>query len=84
MARGQDGFAIPFLYDSFIHDFTPVYPDAIQVANLPRKAAGRKPTAIGLEDYEQVAAGRLTIGRRLPTCPTSRQAANDDRIPPAL
>jgi hypothetical protein len=34
MARGQDGFAIPFLYDSFIHDFTPVYPDAIQVGNL--------------------------------------------------
>src|SRR5665811_1883840 len=28
MARGQDGFAIPFLYDSFIHYFTPVYPDA--------------------------------------------------------
>jgi len=30
MARGQDGFATPFLYDSFIHYFTPVYPDAIQ------------------------------------------------------
>ena len=30
MARGQDGFASPFLYDSFIHYFTPVYPDAIQ------------------------------------------------------
>src|SRR5712664_4078424 len=29
MARGQDGFATPFLYDSFIHYFTPVYPDAI-------------------------------------------------------
>src|ERR1700675_197270 len=28
-------FATPFLYDSFIHYFTPVYPDAIQVNNLP-------------------------------------------------
>jgi len=36
---------------------------------LPRKAASCKPTAIGLGDYGQVAAGRLPIGRRLPTCP---------------
>jgi len=34
MARGQDGFASPFLYDSFIHYFTPVYPDAIQANRL--------------------------------------------------
>jgi len=34
MARGQDGFASPFLYDSFIHYFTPVYPDAIQAIRL--------------------------------------------------
>ena len=27
---GSRWFAIPFLYDSFIHYFTPVYPDAIQ------------------------------------------------------
>jgi len=41
MARGQDGFAIPFLYDSFIHYSTPVYPDAIQAkAPAPQK---RKP-----------------------------------------
>src|ERR1041384_4487575 len=31
MTRGQDGFATPFLYDSFIHYSTPVYPDAPQV-----------------------------------------------------
>jgi hypothetical protein len=29
----------PFLYDSFIRYFTPVYPDAIQVENLPHKGA---------------------------------------------
>src|SRR5258706_2760367 len=27
---GSGWFAIPFPYDSFIHYFTPVYPDAIQ------------------------------------------------------
>src|ERR1700674_3864387 len=32
-------FATPFLYDSFIHYFTPVYPDAIQVTNLPHNYA---------------------------------------------
>src|ERR1041385_9010972 len=31
MTRGQDGFATPFLYDSFIHYSTPVYPDAPEV-----------------------------------------------------
>jgi len=35
MGRGQDGFATPFLYDSFIHYFTPVYPDAIQAEARP-------------------------------------------------
>jgi hypothetical protein len=35
MARGQDGFATPFLLDSFIHNFTPVYPDAIQAMGPP-------------------------------------------------
>ena len=30
MTRGQDGSLLLFLYDSFIHYFTPVYPDAIQ------------------------------------------------------
>ena len=39
MDRGQDGFAIPFLYDSFIHDFTPVYPDAIQAGGLSHRVA---------------------------------------------
>ena len=34
MTRGQDGFATPFLYDSFIHYSTPVYPDAPQVGPL--------------------------------------------------
>src|ERR1700674_1497742 len=33
-------FATPFLYDSFIHYFTPVYPDAIQVTNLPHFCGG--------------------------------------------
>ena len=33
--RGQDGSLLLLLYDSFIHSFTPVYPDAIQVASLP-------------------------------------------------
>jgi len=51
-----------------------------QVANLPRIAASRKPTAIGLGDYGQVAAGRLPIGRRLPTCPTSLQQSACDGI----
>jgi hypothetical protein len=27
---GSGWFATPFLYESFIHYFTPVYPDAIQ------------------------------------------------------
>ena len=31
MARGQDGFATPFLYDSFIHNSTPVYPGALSI-----------------------------------------------------
>src|SRR5271165_4122951 len=31
--RGQDGSLFLLLYDSFIHSFTPVYPDAIQVNN---------------------------------------------------
>ena len=31
---GSGWFATPFLYDSFIHYFTPVYPDAIQIVNL--------------------------------------------------
>ena len=35
MARGQDGSLLLFLYDSFIHYFTPVYPDAIQANRLP-------------------------------------------------
>jgi hypothetical protein len=43
------------------------------VVFIARKAAGRKPTAIGLGDYGQVAAGRLPIGRRLPSRPTSLQ-----------
>jgi hypothetical protein len=33
--RGQDGSLFLLLYDSFIHYFTPVYPDAIQINNLP-------------------------------------------------
>jgi hypothetical protein len=33
--RGQDGSLFLLLYDSFIHYFTPVYPDAIQIDNLP-------------------------------------------------
>jgi hypothetical protein len=32
---GSGWFATPFLYDSFIHYFTPVYPDAIQASGLP-------------------------------------------------
>ncbi|MCW5982736.1 MAG: ATP-binding protein [Bryobacteraceae bacterium] len=32
---GPGWFATPFLYDSFIHNFTPVYPDAIQTRGLP-------------------------------------------------
>jgi hypothetical protein len=35
MARGQHGFASPFLYDSFIHYFTPVYPDASKLKHTP-------------------------------------------------
>jgi hypothetical protein len=32
--RGQDGSLFLLLYDSFIHYFTPVYPDVIQIDNL--------------------------------------------------
>jgi len=39
MAWGQDGFASPFLYDSFIHYFTPVYPDASKLKHTPPGAA---------------------------------------------
>jgi hypothetical protein len=35
---GQDGSLFLLLYDSFIHYFTPVYPDAIQAGSLPHKA----------------------------------------------
>jgi hypothetical protein len=52
--------------------------DGIRMPILPRIAASRKPTAIGLGDYGQVAAGRLPIGRTqrvpLPTCPTRASA----------
>jgi hypothetical protein len=48
------------------------------------KSAGRKPTAIGLGDYGLLAAGRLPIGCRLPTCPAKRQAANDAGVRPEL
>src|ERR1039458_729798 len=41
---GSGWFATPFLYDSFIHYFTPVYPDAIQAKGLFRIAAGRNET----------------------------------------
>ncbi|MGO4881249.1 MAG: hypothetical protein ACLP59_10545, partial [Bryobacteraceae bacterium] len=34
---GSGWFATPFLYDSFIHYFTPVYPDAIQAERLAHK-----------------------------------------------
>ena len=34
---GSGWFATPFLHDSFIHYFTPVYPDAIQAEGLPHK-----------------------------------------------
>src|SRR6266567_6043289 len=36
---GSGWFATPFLYDSFIHYFTPVYPDAIQAISLRHKNA---------------------------------------------
>ena len=35
--------ATPFLHDSFIHYFTPVYPDAIQATGPPH--FGRSPSA---------------------------------------
>ena len=34
-SHGQDGSLFLLLYDSFIHYFTPVYPDAIQAEGLP-------------------------------------------------
>ena len=37
MTRGQDGSLLLILYDSFIHDSTPVYPDAPQ--NRPQRFA---------------------------------------------
>jgi len=51
MVRGQDGFATPFLYDSFIHYFTPVYPDAIQAGMpVPQNRGYRRPGT----EYETV------------------------------
>ena len=61
MARGQDGFATPFLYDSFIHYFTPVYPGetacptirqrlgalAFRVCRSPATILGMAPLAVG-------------------------------------
>jgi hypothetical protein len=38
---GSGWIATPFLHDSFIHYFTPVYPDAIQAEGLPHKALPR-------------------------------------------
>ena len=35
---GSGWIATPFLHDSFIHYFTPVYPDAIQAEGLPHTA----------------------------------------------
>jgi hypothetical protein len=35
MTQGQDGYATPFLYDSFIRDSTPVYPDAPKNLQTP-------------------------------------------------
>src|ERR1039458_7206354 len=40
---GSGWFATPFLYDSLIHYFTPVYPDAIQ-ARAPAPLSGRTAT----------------------------------------
>jgi hypothetical protein len=39
MARGQSGSLLLSLYDSFIHYFTPVYPDAIhaEVSDFARQ-----------------------------------------------
>jgi segregation and condensation protein A len=49
-------FATPFLYDSFIHYFTPVYPDAIQAIGLRHLHAIVKavssPLNVHLEHYE--------------------------------
>src|SRR5262249_10794762 len=47
---GSGWFATPFLYDSFIHYFTPVYPDAIQA---------KTPAPPKLQDSHQVCSARV-------------------------
>ena len=42
---GSGWFATPFLYDSFIHDSTPVYPDAIHASALLQLASGERQLA---------------------------------------
>jgi hypothetical protein len=41
---GSGWFATPFLYDSFIHDSTPVYPGALSI--LPGKVSASAPVQI--------------------------------------
>jgi len=53
MVQGQDGFAIPFLYDSFIHYFTPVYPDAIQAKGLLHSGCDKARTVARYELLKQ-------------------------------
>ena len=51
---GSGWFATPFLYDSFIHYFTPVYPDAIQASEpAPQSESeeGGDGCELGLEGF---------------------------------
>jgi hypothetical protein len=44
--------ATPFLYDSFIHYSTPVYPDAIQPEGLPHDSVqGFSNGGAGIQNY---------------------------------
>jgi regulatory LuxR family protein len=61
MARGQDGSLLLILYDSFIHYFTPVYPDAIQAEGLPHLRGH-----VGNENGILVSASMSACGRARP------------------
>jgi hypothetical protein len=43
---GQDGSLFLLLYDSLIHYFTPVYPDAIQINYLPHRGSQAAPRTL--------------------------------------
>src|SRR5690349_15530449 len=69
MTRGQDGSPLLILYDSFIHDSTPVYPDAPQTD--PSMRPGRVKGIPVVIDYSFRSA---VVG----SSPAARRAGRND------